>query len=728
MSFELLQQRIRENIDYSEGKELSQFRHLNTALNNLIKKDITNAENITLALGDDLENTLKKYRTSLVEEGKSDLKSPLTRVRRLSEYYQTIYNLNVDELSFSELLKTAVERKYGSNLWTGPVTPKTQAKILSKHVTYRTVARDMIVSAIKEDPMLWQNVSLEANGPLGSASKHVRDYMTGESIPSERVPDSRIHYMEKFLFLPKNSLLSKIKRKIDHNNRGKKENEKSISHVNRKTIIIKELNANLQKVFNEYSAYKIDKRQPKIINISEKLKESIYFELNVAIKEVNRKKDKWTINAKNKCGAQSNFMNQLLDFQNYCINSENLSYDEVGTKHMTDPLLLGRMVSFYKIQTSGSTSISRLLNWISRGIQNQGYLRFCGDMNEKSFEEYNHALEVIDNKYSEWLSDLSDSIKSTGSNDALKGKDNIKFLLKYDVKSRMNLVHQATRYLVDRAINLQIEAHYKIKISKKITAPVAKESNCKSAASNIRKAMNYIQAAVIQEVSFYNCPRSINWTMLKYYENAKLQDMTFSSLTYLRQKNRFQLFIPRYGTSIIDPNMKNLRYLKNADSKGAVNVDVELPEHLTPLIKKLIEIRSDYIKMDLAPYANIDADSFDILLPWRSIRGKSVKDPIKAKSRRLCIAEESKLSENYQSMTYVAYLNVAPDEKQHGINHHGTRHLAAETYLKKNPGDFIGAAAMLNDEVEQIIKTYGDKDRAAAMRRVAKSSSDISYF
>jgi hypothetical protein len=728
MSFELLQQRIRENIDYSDGKELSQFRHLNTALNNLIKKEITNAENITLALGDDLENTLKKYRTSLVEEGKSDLKSPLTRVRRLSEYYQTIYNLNADELSFSELLKTAVERKYGSKLWTGPVTPKTQAKILSKYVTYRTVARDMIVSAIKEDPMLWQNVSLEANGPLGSASKHVRDYMTGESIPSERVPDSRIHYMEKFLFLPKNSLLSKIKRKIDHNNRGKKENEKSISHVNRKTIKIKELNANLQKVFDEYSAYKMDKKQPKLINIPEKLKESIYFEMNAVIKEVNRKKDEWTMNAKNKCGAQSGFMSQLLDFQNYCIESENLSCDEIGTKHMTDPLLLNRMVSLYKLKTSGSTSIRRLLNWICRGIQNQGYLRFCGDMNGRSFDEYNHALEVIENKYSDWLSELDGSIKSKGNSDALKGKENIKFLLKYDVKARMNLIHKATRYLVDRAINLQREAHYKIKVSKKTTAPVAKESNLKSAASNIRKALNYIQAAVIQEVSFYNCPRSINWTMLKYYENAKLQDMTFSSLTYLRQKNRFHLFIPLYGTSIIDQNIKDLRYLKNSASKGAVEVDVELPEHLTPLIKKLIEIRSDYIKMDLVPYANIDAGSFDILLPWRSIRGKGVKDPVKAKSRKLCISEESKLSESFQAMTYAAYLNVAPDEKQHGINHHGTRHLAAETHLENNPGDYIGAAAILNDDIEQIIKTYGDKDRSAAMRRVAKSSSDISYF
>jgi hypothetical protein len=450
--------------------------------------------------------------------------------------------------------------------------------------------------------------------------------------------------------------------------------------------------------------------------------------MNAVVKEVNSREVMWTLNAKNKCGSQDLFKRHLLNFQDYCHNEEKIHYDEIGTKQMTDPLLLNRMVYFYKINNMATTSIIRLLNWIHRGVQNRGYLRFCADMNEKTFEDFNHALEAITNKYSDWVSDLSTQKNGKRKKNVRNGKENIQFLLKFKALERMLIVHEATRYLVNKAINLQKEAHYKVKISKKATGQVSKEKYCKSAASNIRKSMNYIQAAVIQEISFYNCPRSFNWTILKYYANAKAQDKSFSSLTFLSQRNRYRLFIPIYGTSVINSADKDLRCLKNSNASDTVNVDVELPEHLTPLIKKLIGIRADYIKMDLVHYGKVDGDSFDILLPWRSIRAKDVKDPLKFKTRKLCIAEESKLSDSFLSMTYVAYLNVLPDENQHGINIHAMRHLAAETHLEKNSGDYIGAAAILNDDIEQIIKTYGNRDRAAAMRRVSQESNAISFF
>ncbi|MGB5446582.1 MAG: hypothetical protein WBM99_13875, partial [Psychromonas sp.] len=224
------------------------------------------------------------------------------------------------------------------------------------------------------------------------------------------------------------------------------------------------------------------------------------------------------------------------------------------------------------------------------------------------------------------------------------------------------------------------------------------------------------------------CPRALNWTMLKYYPTAKSQNNSFSNLTFLRQKNRFNLFIPLYGTSIIDAKDNERRYLKNADANNTVNVDVELPEHLTPLIKKLIDIRADYIEMDLIRFGNAKSEEIELLLPWRSNRASQVTDPRKRKEKDLLITDEAKFSENFSAMTYNAYLHTAPDEKQHGINQHAMRHLAAETYLLDHPGDFIGAAGILNDDVEQIIKTYGDKDRAKAMRRVSQSSIEIDYF
>ncbi|MNF74923.1 hypothetical protein D3C84_569700 [compost metagenome] len=179
---------------------------------------------------------------------------------------------------------------------------------------------------------------------------------------------------------------------------------------------------------------------------------------------------------------------------------------------------------------------------------------------------------------------------------------------------------------------------------------------------------------------------------------------------------------------VSDDNTK-YRYLKNANAKNSVDVDVELPEQLTPLIKEYLNIRRSYIEFDLMTFSGVQSvDDIDIFFPWRSIRQNQVNNEESLKIRSKYIEVSSKLSDNFKSLTYQAYLMTMPHDKQHGINIHALRHLVAETHLEEHPGDFIGAAAKLNDDVEQIIKTYGDKDRAKAMRRVSDNEKlDFSF-
>ncbi|MFS1877503.1 hypothetical protein [Enterovibrio norvegicus] len=328
MSFKMLESRINEGIkSASDNTEAARFRHHKTALNNLIKAKAIDPQYIELALGADLESTLQKYK-AFVEEAGKDARSPLTRVRRLAEYYSSIFDIDYDKTTFSELLRAAVARKYGDKLWTRPVTPKGQARILAKYVTYRTVATEIIFAAMDEDPKLWENVDLEKPPTWGSASKVLRDYMTGDSIPSERVSDERILFIEKFLFLPKNSLLSKIKRRIDHNHLGKKPSERSVSHQKRRNNLYKELNSNLQRVADEYSAYKKSGTQPEIRNIPEHLKNSRHSSMQMVVKEYNKTKDRWTINSKGKCGSEVGFRRNLLSFQNYCVTELGIDYED----------------------------------------------------------------------------------------------------------------------------------------------------------------------------------------------------------------------------------------------------------------------------------------------------------------------------------------------------------------------------------------------------------------
>lgn len=718
MSFKLLEERINEGIRSSgNNTEVARFRHHKTALNNLIKSGVLDPKFLELALGADLENTLEKYKAALESQGK-DVRSPLSRVRRLAEFYSTIFEIDHDNTTFSELLRAAVARKYGEKLWTGPVTPKTQSEIKSKYVTYRTVATELIVASKSEDPTLWGNVNLEKPPTLGSASKIVRDYITGESIPAERVSDERIRYIEKFLYLPKNSLLSKVKRKIDHNNRGRKPSERSQSHQNRRKHVHTELNENLQKVLDEYAAYKKSGTQPKIINIPAHLQSSRHASLQLVVKEFNKVKDRWTVNSKGKCGSEDGFKRHLVSFQNYCVTELGIAFEDVSTVHLTDPILLHELCQKAGTWETGGTFVTRLLNWIYRTARFQGYLYFCADMGDRSEAEFFEDLAIICDSYPGLCEMAKQGIG--GKKGALRGKENIQFLLKMPSEVRKRKMHEAASHLLERAEGLQREANRRLKLIKKDSTPSFEKQQHKSAASHIRKAMNAASAALVIEIAFVNIPRSMNWTILKYYPTAIASDKTFSSLTFLRQRNRYHFYIPCYGQSLIHDEKKIVRYLKNGDAENTVDIDIELPEALTPTIKRFLAIRKDYIEMDLVRFGEVEASDVELLMPWRSYRKEAVKNPAVAALRERFINEESKFSENFEAMTYAAFVHTDPDEKQHGINMHAMRHLVAETHLEDHPGDYIGAAAKLNDDVEQIIKTYGDKDRTKAMRRVAE--------
>lgn len=42
----------------------------------------------------------------------------------------------------------------------------------------------------------------------------------------------------------------------------------------------------------------------------------------------------------------------------------------------------------------------------------------------------------------------------------------------------------------------------------------------------------------------------------------------------------------------------------------------------------------------------------------------------------------------------------------HSIPLHSLRHLVATRHLRRNPGDYLGAADLLHDSVEMVMKTY----------------------
>jgi len=55
-----------------------------------------------------------------------------------------------------------------------------------------------------------------------------------------------------------------------------------------------------------------------------------------------------------------------------------------------------------------------------------------------------------------------------------------------------------------------------------------------------------------------------------------------------------------------------------------------------------------------------------------------------------------------------------------GLPIHTFRHLVATRFLQLYPGDYVGAAALLHDRLQTVLKTYAPKDPTGAIKKNAQ--------
>lgn len=770
----------------NDKKRLDMFRHHKTALNNVVSNfKLVEPENFAITFFERFDDLLEKYKSELKYRGRSDTRGPLTKLRRVREMYVEMNNIDFKQSTFSEILLEAAKRKFGEKLYLDSINPKNQKEVKDKHITLREIATDIVIKAVKANPKLFESVktpisSFKATEGLSSASKLIRDYLTGEVVPSERVPDERLEFIEDYFLLPRGILLDKVLRKrrsaVKKQSRKSKQKKVPGNPVRKKRLT--ELCPGLLRVYNEYTDFKLHGTHPPIVNIPKESTHDRRWTLRNSLNEESQRKNRnWSIDATDSCGSAKSFYSQLLGFQEFCLEDAKLPIDQISSAHLTDPELLYDFASWSKVKGNGGSSTMRLLNFVFRASQKRGYLRLCGERGDRDVEEYFDDLDFIQEQYYELISKLEGTVRERGKA-ADKGKENIKFLQNYKATNRRHLVHRASVHLVSESSNFLREAKRQLRKAAKAETEILRFKAKKSASHFAQKAFDRILTAVILETSFVVAPRASTWCDFKYYESVHARDERYCSITYLRQKNRFEMMAPLYGPSLVN-DQEWVRYLKNSDAKNATPIHIILPEYLTPLFKKYIDIRSFYIEhnmtfnvkediadveaeisklsstetsmpsskvlalieeyeKDLVSFKAFNPKDIELFIPWRSVRtsetreSNSLTNPIwklRRLLRRNFIQDPSKLGMKFKDQTCDAFYNISPEDDQNGINIHAMRHLAAETYLENNPGDYLGAAALLNDEVETVIKVYGNRDRAKAMRELAeqKPGFEVAY-
>ena len=301
------------------------------------------------------------------------------------------------------------------------------------------------------------------------------------------------------------------------------------------------------------------------------------------------------------------------------------------------------------------------------------------------------------------------------------------------------------------------------------------ETLLKKAFTNIRMAYSESLTALIYSVSFIICPRVLNWSLLKFYDDSSLRDNRFSSLSYNKQKKRYNLYIPVFGPDVFSEFYdEDVRYIKNSASYNIEKTDVDLGEHLTPIIDAYRKCRDIFIHIDMpyqvsflieqnreninklndgfvkglsdktkeiliielekdiAAFQSFKTENIDALFPWIARRSLPLKTSkyhdgevnndewyIIRNTGRNFHSWKNNIADKFKGSTKLAFSGINEGLEQVGINIHAMRHLVVITYLELNPGDFIGAAAIINDEVSQIFQRYGDKNRGKAMKRLS---------
>jgi hypothetical protein len=631
MSYQLINDHIESHLkklkNGTDTKEHGKYSQYKSSLGLLFKLAVCTEKDFIIAITDNIEGTLKQCKSKLKEKGKSgtQISGPVSKIKKLSKLYALISGLNLNDLCFSDVLQEAIYRKFGKkNIANVEITPQTQREIKKTKITFREIAKDLIIDSKKENPNLWANVTINEEAVarsqgLGSASQILRNYFTGELAPSERISEYRILYIERWLDIPKNTLVKKLLRKNIETTREKRaKKRKTDLQINNKNEVM--LSPDLKRIYDEYSAFKINGTDPVIRNIPKHELEDEYRDLFLVVQDMSsRTQKKWTLNQKNICGSQVGFHKLLIAFQSYCCEvaengdvhsnfhkaySDIKTYKDVSSYHLTHPTIIfdfARLATYVQpvddkrlIPSVAGTTASRLCNFVAIGIKEMGYLYFCALKGERSEKKYFRDLWFLSSQLPILTQGAISAINERGKGHN-KGKDKVNFLLDIDCPvERRTIVNKANSFAIQKGelfLKDSIRIH---KAYKNESSLMKKEKFKHQSASCAKNGYVRLRAAMISELSFINSLRADNWTTLHYYKSVEEQDTGFPSITYHSKKNQFQLLYPLYGVNIVTDE-EDFRSMKNSKSKTVQSIDIMFPEHITPLIKKYLKSRDLYL-------------------------------------------------------------------------------------------------------------------------------------
>jgi hypothetical protein len=197
-------------------------------------------------------------------------------------------------------------------------------------------------------------------------------------------------------------------------------------------------------------------------------------------------------------------------------------------------------------------------------------------------------------------------------------------------------------------------------------------------------------------MALYRPLRVSNFCKLKIIDESELHNNSGSVIFFNSSLKLWQIKIPKQA-------------FKNRRSKSCRPLDCTLSKILSSHISSYVEERKQYLL-----HLKKTSDYFLINSKGNKTATNTMGISLKMHTLEAVIVYYE--SKGIKFSNYIA-----------GINPHAIRHLAASIYLYRFNGDVLGAAALLNDNVQTVIDTYIQFDDNSHQARI-NDLGDSSYF
>lgn len=607
MSVGKLLENIKNKIKNSvEARDKSHYTHLRTALNNLMKYELISDYTLKEDLTVNIEDTLKKYKDAITKKGNSDTRGPLSKVRRLSEYYIEITDIDYDNLSVSELLLKAAKLKFECDIYVGTVPKINRFKIKEEITTISDICSLIVREAYQLDPNGWNIEDINNRIQRNNSASIIKRWFTGERYPTAKIPKSRLNSIEKVLNLPVNILVQKSQQLSQQESLNKhgSETQKNKKFAKKKNhYVVKILNHEFYQFYEQYSNYKIYGEKPEVKYPLETGNKYTFGESTVRELNPKGKEGKWTAGNNGRNSNLQRLNTQLRAFCHYCVSEEKIAEEDVSLSHLTNYKLLERMQLW--VQRTGGIGyivFDSLLSLIKATTASRGFLRLSGNKGDRCTEEYFAELNYLQEEIPVWSNSIRE-LKANISKETMGRKINIKNILKIELGERRKLFDDMNKNLVERSESNYQEALFFLKKARsKSTQDSYRERLLNKSSKFLDKAYNQSMTAMILQSSFQVCPRVANLATLNFFKSKK--DNIYSLPSFSESlKNRYEIDIPLSGPNILNYE-QGIRYIKNAKASNTKPIRVILKESFSPTINQFLKIRELYINEFMEHHAN----------------------------------------------------------------------------------------------------------------------------